>query len=671
MSNQETLLPPARQHTDEADEAVGVHTEITHGHQGSPAALTALAAAAALAACGGGDDGSAASTNTTAGAAPQAGTRSQAAAYSAKVAPPLRDAHRFLVQATFGPKPGEPEALMKPGALEAWLVAQFATSPIGATYLLTKQNYEDKTKMGGLYPDGIEPNGYLLPDHLEAAWWQLSLTAPEQLCHRVAFALSEILVISMNGGQAKWPYMCASYCDLLLRNAFGNYKDLVTQVAGHPAMGMYLSHLSNRRPRDASIPDQNFARELMQLFTLGLVNLKGDGTVQTDSAGKPVETYKPYDVEVLSHVFTGWGWRHTFSDWFGGTSNIDSQTAQMVAYPGEHSAPGEFPRLGTDGKIQRYAGTALTGAITLLGQTFTPSGDPTTDRAAAIDIIFQHQNLAPFVAKAMIQRLVTSNPSAAYVGRAAAAFKASAWSMQTLIQTILLDVEARDTATLCDVQTSPTYGKLKEPLLRVTQFMRAMKVRSTQDGWVCGALQTVTNSPKYSLGQAPLMSPTVFNFFRPGYVSPGGEMAKRSLVTPEMQLSSETEVAVYVRFMMAATRSGFGYARDNDVVNNPICNLSTSNWSSIYPDYSEELAALIKPGASAATRITNFTALVNRKLFGNAMSAGLQNHLKTVATNMAVGSWGGTVKDFDGRANRGLNTLLTLCVISPEFVVQR
>jgi uncharacterized protein (DUF1800 family) len=670
MSSHETLPPPVRPHTGEADQAIGTRTEAAPAPAGTAAALTAMAAAAALSACGGGDDGGA--TSTPAGAAPQAGTRSQAAAYSPKVAPTLRDAHRFLVQATFGPKPGEPETLMKAGAFEAWLDAQFVAAPSYAAYPLTKLNFEDTTKIGGLYGDKAVPGGYLHRDHVESAWWQMSLTASDQLRQRVAFALSEVLVIAMTGGTlAEWPYMCASYYDLLLNNAFGSYKDLVTQVAGHPAMGMYLSHLSNSRPSGNRIPDQNFARELMQLFTLGLVNLKADGSLLTDAAGKPVETYKPFDVEVLSHVFTGWGWRHAFSTWFDRYAFVDSQTSPMVAYPAEHSAPGEFPRLGADGKIQRYAGTPLTGAITLLGQTFTPSGDPTTDRAAAIDIIFNHANLAPFVAKAMIQRLVTSNPSAAYVGRVAAAFKVS-WSLQTLVRTILLDNDARDTANLCDVQTSPTYGKLKEPILRVTQYMRAMNVRSINGSWACGSLETVSASwPKYSLGQAPLESPTVFNFFRPGYVSPGGEMAKKNLVTPEMQISSETEVAVYVRFMMTATRAGFGFDRANDVVNNPICSQPLAYWSSIYPDYSEELAALIKPGDSAATRITNFTALVNRKLFGNAMSTGLQNHLKTVATNMQVGSWGGTVKDFEGRANRGLNTLLTLCVISPEFVVQR
>jgi uncharacterized protein (DUF1800 family) len=669
MSNSETMQPPVRPRADEETDA---HAPVTHTPSGATAALSAVAAAAALSACGGGDDASTI-PSPTGGATPQAGNLSQAAAYSAKVAPTLRDAHRFLVQATFGPKPGEPEALMKAGALEAWLDAQFGTAPVFTTYNLTKLNYEDKAKIGGLYPDAATPNGSLHRDHVGSAWWQMALTAPDQLRQRVAFALSEILVIAMTGGTlAEWPYLCASYYDLLLNNAFGNYKDLVTQVAGHPAMGMFLSHLSNSRPSGARIPDQNFARELMQLFTLGLVNLKADGTVITDTAGKPVETYKPYDVEVLSHVFTGWGWRHTFSAWFDRYSNIASQTSPMSPYVSEHSALGEFPRIGTDGKIQRFTGTALTGEIKLLGQVFTPTGDPVADRAAAIDIIFQHPNVAPFVAKAMIQRLVTSNPSALYIGRVAAAFKSSSWNMQSLIRAILFDQDARDTAKLCDVQTSPTYGKLKEPILRVTQFMRAMKVRSINDAWACGALDTVSAGwPRNALGQAPLLSPTVFNFFRPGYVSPGGEMAKQTLVTPEMQICSETEVAVYVRFMMAATRSGFGFDRDNDIVNNPICNIITRYWPSIYPDYSEELAVLIKAGDSATTRINNFIALVNRKLFGNAMSTSLQNHLKTVANSMQVGTWAGSVKDFEGRPSRGLNALITACVISPEFVVQR
>ncbi len=646
----------------------------------------ALASAAALSACGGGGGGDSPVTTTTGGADPagkpgttqDTGDMLSAASYSASVAPTLQDAHRFLVQATFGPKPGEAQALMQAGALEAWLDTQFNMPRSPGMYALTKQKFTDTSIIGPQYPANADDPGTLTTEHVSSSWWHKALSSPDQLRGRVAFALSEILVISMQSASlADLPYTCASFYDLLLDNAFGNYKELVTKVSMHPAMGIYLSHMSNRLPDgNGRIPDQNFAREIMQLFTIGLSKLNMDGSLVLDAKGRSIDTYKPYDVEVLSHVFTGWGWAHKFEDWFPRLSRVESQIGSMAASPLMHSTSGYVPRLEVTNKglpneserIVRFSGSPLTGAITFLGSPLTISADgasaPETDRQAALDILFNHPNVAPFIAKQMIQRLVTSNPSKAYVGRVAKAFKDSGLSLKALVKAILLDQEARDTTV---VRNDPGYGKLKEQILRVTQYMRAFNVRSGwSSAWQCGRIDSLSNRwVEGSLGQSPMMSPSVFNYFRPGYVAPNTEMGRRGKVTPEMQLHSETEAAAYVRFMQRVVYDGFGGWGPNDMK-------GWCPWSEchrIYPEYIAELAALTKAGDTAEVRMTNFIKLVNDKLMGGQMSAGLQQHLRDIGTMLDVGTW--ATPGFGEGPHQLMSTMLMVVAISPEYVVQR
>jgi len=665
---------------DTIEHAASAPTEDAHG-SAMVTATASVVAAAALAACGGGDapDGQGPATASATGATLQAQAFTLGGAIS------QLDAHRFLVQATFGPKPTDVAALRAKG-FTTWLNEQFS-KPASSMLKLTNTNYHDERKIGKINPfTGLDRR------QANSAWWEIALTAEDQLRQRVAFALSEILVISMQVGTlAEWPLMCASYYDLLIEGAFGSYKDLVTKVSAHPAMGLYLSHQGNRKPDASHIPDQNFAREIMQLFTIGLTKLNMDGSevLSATVPPRPVPTYAPYDVEVLSHVFTGWSFAGNFFGIAPPNTNLEpQQTSLMVPFDEFHSANGQFPRL-VNNKIVRYDATAnppvdLTGDIKLLGSALNISATPNTvaDRQAALDILFAHPNVAPFIAKQMIQRLVTSNPSKAYVGRAAKAFKDSGLNLKALVQAILLDTEARDTST---VRNDPAYGKLKEPILRVTQFLRAFKVTSlpkTVDGaangllpWfvspTAGVTGVETDYVNY-LGQSPLLAPTVFNFFRPGFVAPNTQMAKVGKVTPEMQICGESEVAAYARFMQYCTYQGMGNYLPYVVVGtpNPIANPGSS-WS-VLPDYGDEFKLLTD------STVTNLDARanavidsINTKLFCGAMSEGLKAHLRNTSPNMKSPEDQWVRGDRNSSAHRTIASLLFLCTISPEYVTQR
>ncbi len=413
------------------------------------------------------------------------------------------EAYRFLNQATFGATDADAQAVMaqgysawidrelqRPASLELPHVQQvFASLPPGA----------DFTR---LHEDRID------------IWLRHALHAPDQLRQRVAFALSEIMVISQLSTLVGYPWGSTSYYDLLARNAFGNFRVLMEDVTLHPAMGVYLSMLGNQKP-DALRnirPDENYARELMQLFAIGLVELNLDGTVRITPQGNPIPTYDQQVIEGFAHVYTGWH--------FAGAPNfalafptIANQVVPMQAYPEQHDTG---PK-----RVLSYPGATLTQIPA--GQT------PQRDLEDALDNIFRHPNVAPFISKQLIQRLVTSNPSPQYVERVARVFENDGsgrrGELDAVVKAILLDPEARS------APASANAGKLGEPVLRLTRFWRAYGAAS-QSGKL-----NVQNIPGY-IGQGPLQAPSVFNFFSPFYAPPG-EILDQGLVAPEMQLATE------------------------------------------------------------------------------------------------------------------------------------
>lgn len=348
-------------------------------------------------------------------------------------------------------------------------------------------------------------------------WFRNAVNGPDQLRQRVAFALSEIMVVSQQGALNNRPYALADYYDLLARDAFGDFRQLVEDVSLHPAMGVYLSMLGNQKPDPARNirPDENYARELMQLFTVGLVELNADGTPRKDPQGQPIPTYDQSIIEGFAHVYTGWNWSGAAS--FGqARPSLQNQVLPMQAYAEQHDTGAK--------KILSYTGAALAGI-----PARTPA-DPARDLDDALDNIFNHPNVGPFISKQLIQRLVTSNPSPAYVQRVAQVFANDGTgrrgNLGAVVRALLLDSEARAAAPDASIA-----GKLKEPLLRVTQLWRAYGGRS-QSG------RYNVQSPADVVGQGPLLAPSVFNFFSPFYAPPG-EIADRGLVAPEMQIATE------------------------------------------------------------------------------------------------------------------------------------
>ena len=472
----------------------------------------------ALVACGGGGGSSESAAPAAAPApAPIAAAPSPSPSPAPEVAGvSATDAARFLAQATSGPTADSIAQVSQVG-YAAWLEGQFA--------LPAKSH---RAFVSAIASDGTA----LTPAHFRESWWSQVIAGDDQLRQRVAFALSEIFVVSFaDPALASRPRGMAGYYDTLAAHAFGNYRDLLEAVATHPMMGVYLSALRNRK-EDAATgrhPDQNFAREVMQLFSIGLHELNSDGTLQ---GGVATETYSTADVEGLAKVFTGWSW-------YAGPNladRTDRRFEGLDAHPDREWRP-----------MQAYAKFHSSSEKTFLGTTI-PAGSSTAeaDMKVALDRLFAHPNVGPFFGRQLIQRLVTSNPSPAYVGRVAGAFNDNGsgvrGDMKAVVRAVLLDPEARTYPP-----SNTAFGKPREPVLRLAHFMRAFNARSTSGRFI-GIDVSEASSQLY---QQPLNAPSVFNFFRPNYVPPNSAAAGAGLVAPEWQIANEVTLAHYVNYIRA------------------------------------------------------------------------------------------------------------------------
>lgn len=414
------------------------------------------------------------------------------------------EAFRFLNQATFGATEDEAERLMRIG-IERWIEDQLA-QPVSL-------------QLPYLESLGKEQTAATLQATRIDTWFRNAIHGPDQLRQRVAFALSEILVVSQNSALSDAPLALASYYDLLATYALGNYFDLLHAVTLHPAMGVYLSMLGNQKadPARNIRPDENFARELLQLFTIGLVELEINGTPKLDPHGRTIPTYTQDVIEEFARVYTGWHYTGA-KNFLAARRTLENQTVPMQLYQAYHD---------TDGK-------------TLFGTIQLPKNQPgQLDLAAALEAIFDHPNVGPFLSHRLIQRLVTSNPSPAYVERVARTFNDNGAGIRgdlaAVVKAILLDPEARPEVP------DDTSGKLKEPLLQLTQLHRAYDGRSSTGRYNFGAIDN-------SLGQGPLKAPSVFNFFSPTY-APRGELTAQGLVAPELELATEFQVTMMANLL--------------------------------------------------------------------------------------------------------------------------
>ncbi|MGM9485608.1 DUF1800 domain-containing protein [Roseateles sp. NT4] len=484
-------------------------------------ASAALAAAALLAACGGGGGGSS-----------DPGTATPAAPDPTPSAPPAappsrRDAARFLSQASFGATgPAQVDALVSQG-FDAWLTAQFARPAALHMDYLNSQRGRDQ--MAGETPRISEEMSY-------EAVWQQWLTGEDQLRARVSWALLQIFVISNIAPDIR-PAAMSSYMDMLNRNAFGNWRTLLQDVALHPAMGYYLNMLESEKENTSkgTHPNENFAREVLQLFSIGLIQLNADGTPKLDSAGKTQPTYDETVVKGFAKAFSGWSFgaldTSKNTQFHNHDDNIEGLwVVPMKAWANYHS-PGD--KLLLDGKT-------LTG-----GQTAEQ------DMKEALDTIFQHPNVPPFFCKQLIQRLVASNPSAAYVGRVAAVFVNDGagvrGNLKAVVRAVLMDAEARGDGPAANV------AKQREPVIRFANMLRGLGAKSASG---MNRIQYLDSSDD-ALGQSPLLAPSVFNFYSPGY-RPAGPIAAQGWVAPEFQISGETAVAGSLNFFADLFQSG-GY----------------------------------------------------------------------------------------------------------------
>ncbi len=542
---------------------------------GSPLTAAALGSAALLAACGGGGGDSPA----------------PAPVVPAPPAPPTisaAEASRFLGQASFGGTDTQIGRVQTLG-FSGWLDEQFAAPRTQGHY------------------DWMVEKGYAVVTNIfnfngtDNTLWRKLISSPDALRQRITLALSEIFVVSMSGLPINWRgFVAAAYLDVLETNAFGTYRTLLGEVTLSPGMGSYLNMRGNLREDAATgrVPDENYAREVLQLFSLGLIELAPDGTPKN---GVATDTYGQDTITGLAKVFTGWN--------NNAANNTDPGYAQrpMVLTTANHSP-----------SVKQF-----------LGVTVAASTPGAMALQTALDTIAAHPNVGPFIGRQLIQRLVTSNPSPAYVGRVAAVFANNGaglrGDLKAVVKAVLLDDEARRAPVAGDT----TRGKLREPVVRFIQWARSFNLASPTGIWNIGNV----SDPATRLGQSPLRSPSVFNFFRPGYVPPNSALGTLNLNAPEFQITNESTVVGWANWAQTFVAGGVGETR---------------------PDYTAELAL--------ATDATALVRRVSLLLSGDSLSAAT---LATITT--AVGSIGATTDA--GKLNR-VYAAIHLVLCAPEYLVQ-
>jgi uncharacterized protein (DUF1800 family) len=458
-----------------------------------------------------------------------------------------RAAARLLMQASFGPQSlADIESVEKQGAA-AWIDAQFAAP------WATHENYIDRVKLAGEEVGEQHPN---------EAIWQNLIWGDARLRARVALALSEIMVISNIAPDQKNEAL-VSWMDMLYRNAFGNYRKLLEDVTLHPAMGYYLNMLGNDKEdlTTGRMPNENYAREVLQLFSIGLAELDPDGSVKRDGAGKAIPTYDQNIVQGFAAAFTGWN--------FAGN---DVTRSEKFDHPEENWTQ---PMRAWSMRHSRGTKKLLGGVTLAAGQTAEK------DLGGALDNIAAHANVAPFMSKRLIQFLVTSNPSPAYIARVGAVWNNNGLGergdLKAVVRAILLDSEARS----FDANAN-TYGKVREPMVKFVHFVNAMQGRTKNNRnsiwWL--------DSPDDYLGQSPLLAPSVFNFFSPAFTK-AGAIAQAGLVVPELQMVTDTQVVGSANFFTRMINNhGVGFKEEYAV------DFDTAQWESIASDTARFLEQL-------------------------------------------------------------------------------
>lgn len=537
-----------------------------------------IISAALLTACGGGGGGSSSGGSSSVTPPP---------ANNAAVA--SVDAARFLSQAGFAATDADIQYVVSSGK-EAWINKQAAmTQSISRVNWLVNAGYSSAANMNN-------------PSSIDAALWHHLIAEQNQLVQRVTLFWSEFFVVSMLGLPVNWPqFMAASYMDTLEKNALGNFKDLLKAVTLSPGMGEHLGVAGSQKsdPATNRQPDENYAREVMQLMTIGLYQLNQDGSAVIGANGQPIPTYTQADVMGLAAAFSGWNFN-------GSSATYTYTTVPMVMNESVHQGSTTNSFLGTS----IPAGTTGTQSLEIV-----------------LNTLFNHQNVAPFVSKQLIQRLVSSNPSPAYVSRVAQVFNNNGQGvrgdMLAVVKAAMLDAEASQ-------PVANATGKVREPMVRFVQWAKTFNASSATNAW--GIRDT--SDPSTRLSQSPMRSPSVFNFFSPDYVPSGLTTSPSTLVAPEMQITDVVSVAGYLNFLQTFVASGVA-----DVI----------------PNYANELAV--------ANSTDQLIARLNLLLAANQLSAATLNNVTNAVNSIAASN--GTAL-----ANR-VYAAIFLIMASPDYLVIR
>ncbi len=451
----------------------------------------------------------------------------------------LRDAARLLTQATWGPKYSEIFSLAGSPApqVDNWITQQFAQPRVNhIDWIIARDLATGATSM----------------TDTNESFWRQALTGPDQLRQRVAFALSQIMVVSNQKDGMDNAWLMSGYYDVLLKNAFGNFRTLLEEVTKNPAMALYLDAMCNDRDTATRVPNENYAREVLQLFTIGTVWLNPDGTPMLDAQLHPIPTYDQTTIQGFAKVFTGWAYSGS-ANWCQYPATDLPWYAPVVAYNNHHSYTAKTLLALTP------AGTPVS-----IAPATSLTANAQADLSTGLDNIFTHPNVGPYIGKQLIHFLVTSNPSPAYVGRVAAIFADNGsgvrGDMQAVIRAILTDTEARDPVAAAQ----PTFGKLREPAIRFGNLMRSFHATAASGRFNFYTL----GDPQYGVNQQPLSSPTVFNFFGFDF-APQGAVGSHGLVGPEFEATTSTSIVTTMKNMISAIMNGWGSGTDAMVLDYP------------------------------------------------------------------------------------------------------
>jgi uncharacterized protein (DUF1800 family) len=597
---------------------------------GAGTSVLGLGVAAGLSACGGGGEGPLTqrlpATSRAASVSPSGTTYTYSAPQLDDEAG-KREAARFLLHASLGVNDSDIASVRGLGYSD-WLTQQFAVAPgISGWDWLELRGYYAITSA-----KFYEGNTFYPVDNM---LWQQLIAAPDPVRRRMALALSEFFVVGMSGlsSRVHWPsFLVAHWWDTLCAHAFGNFRTLLEAVTLHPAMGMYLNTDGNQgeNPATGRVPDENYAREVMQLFTIGLFDLEQDGSVRN---GVQTESYSSGDVSNLARVFTG----YRRDERVRGAA--DRSIPPDVVYNHEYA---RLPMYITESRRSKLEAKFLGVSV--------PAGTSASQALkTALDTLFNHPNVGPFFGRQMIQRLVTSNPSPAYIARVAAAFNNNGSGVRgdlaAVWRAVLLDDEARGPLGLVDA----SFGKLREPMLRFVQWARTFGVTSTAGSWKLGNFGG-------GLGQGPLRAPSVFNFFRPGYVPPNTAMATSGQVAPEFQIVSEQQVMDYLGAMFAPIRNGFNIASAH--LPQTVTGNSTNQTNDIKANYATEIAL----AHDAPALLDRLDVLLTA---GQLRASTRQLILTALATPVVS-----TTSSDSAKLNR-IAAAIFLIMASPDYLVQK